>query len=52
MTGGVLDPKVIERHLSALDGATSTLRQWREVSADTLRTDIPLQWAVLHGLQL
>ena len=52
MTGGVLDPKVIERHLSALDGAASTLRQWREVSADRLRADIPLQWAVLHGLQL
>lgn len=52
MTGGTLDPLVVERHLSVLESSVSTLRGWQATSVEALRTDIQLQWAVLHGLQL
>jgi len=52
VTPGRADRRVLDRHLIALRAAVAALRRHAGTSAETLRTDSDLRWAVERGLQL
>lgn len=52
MTPGRADRRVLDRHLIALRAAVAALRRHAGASAETLRADSDLRWAVERGLQL
>ena len=52
MSPGRADRRVVDRHLAALRAAVAELRRHAGASAETLRADPDLRWAVERGLQL
>ena len=52
MTRGRPDPEVVRRHLLAITEALARLRRHAGCSAEELRRDPELRWAMERGLQL
>lgn len=52
MTLGQADPEVVRRHLAALREALANLRRHAGCTAQELRANADLRWAVERGLQL
>lgn len=52
MTRGQPDPEIVRRHLAALREALANLRRHAGRSAQDLRANADLRWAVERGLQL
>ena len=52
MSPGRADRRVVDRHLAALRAAVAALRRHAGASAETLRADPDLRWAVERGLQI
>ena len=52
MTSGQPDPEVVRRHLAALREALANLRRHAGRTAQDLRANADLRWAIERGLQL
>ena len=52
MTPGQIDPAVVRRHVAALREALAGLRRHEGRSAQELRANVDLRWAIERGLQL